>query len=482
MSAGRRPPSPSRRLAIEPFAWSRHQLVMRFRLGELLFSTVYWYPGTDLLDLSIRFGRGFVERLFVHAALFEANKLASLRPSAIDLGPYAHHHTEALERLWNKVFRNVWAQWRHENDLPGEAPPPWVSRPVAASGSPVRRDRDAGRALLFCGGGKDSLVTMKLFERAGLPFASFAYASSHYGLAEPQLRLIDRLLDRAAGGPRERQIVIDDLAGAPVIELFGEALGVRTITAAETPSSIFGALPILLDRGYPHAVLGHERSANRGNLVWSATGEEVNHQWGKSLEAEALIDSYVRAELIEDVAVWSALMPLHDVLIFELLREDEGAFEATHSCNVHKPWCRRCPKCCYVWLSARAHLSDEIAPRVFGEDLLEVPDNHGFFRDMLGLGAHTPFECIGQIEESRLAIALCRARGLLGPAGRALADALPPLDVGAILDRFATAYPEEARLPGAIAAALTPRMQAAAKAARQRISATLGAHRSSTSR
>ncbi len=37
----------------------------------------------------------------------------------------------------------------------------------------------------------------------------------------------------------------------------------------------------------------------------------------------------------------------------------------------------------------------------------------GFFHDMVGLGEHTPFECIGQVEESRLALALCRLAPLL---------------------------------------------------------------------
>lgn len=462
-----------RRLRLESVTWSQHQLVMRFGFDALSFSTVYWYPDVDLLDLDRRYGRGFMERVHVHAALFEINKIASLRPRSLDLGPYARHHTVALERLWRAVFDRVWAQWRYENDLPDERPPAWLSHPVAASGAPLRRDRRADELLLFCGGGKDSLVAMKLLERGGLPFASYAYASSAYGAARRQLELIDWLLDHGAARRRHRQIVIDDFIDAPVLDLYGEALGVRTFTAAETPSSIFGALPVLLDRGYPAAVLGHEASANRGNLVWPRTGEEINHQWGKSLAAERLLDDYLRAELVEDLGVFSVLMPIHDVVIFELLRRDQPALPATHSCNVHKPWCRRCPKCAYVWLGYRAHLPAPAALAVLAEDLLEVPDNQGFFRDLLGLGAHTPFECIGHIEESRLALALCAARGLLGPCGRALAAELPPLDVPPVLDRYLRVDLDAARLPAALAASVAPQMHDAAAAARDRITMTL---------
>jgi UDP-N-acetyl-alpha-D-muramoyl-L-alanyl-L-glutamate epimerase len=463
----------ARVLRIDSVTWSRHQLVMRFSLGELAFSTVAWYPDVDLKSLEERFGFDFMERLFVHAALFEANKIASLRPRALDLGPYARHHTEALERLWAAVFDKVWAQWRYENDLPDERPPPWSSSPARPSSEPVRLDHATDEVLLFCGGGKDSLVSMKLLERGGIPFAAFAYASSAYGAREPQFRLIDRLLDLGAARRRHRQIVLDDFVASPALELHGEEAGVRTVTSAETPSSIFGVLPILLDRGYRHAVLGHEASANRPNLVWARTGEDINHQWGKSAEAERLLDQYIRAELIEDVGVFSVLMPIHDAVIFELLRRDEASLAATHSCNVEKPWCMRCPKCAYVWLACRAHLSAPIVESVFPDDLLEVPENLPHFRQMVGLGEHTPFECIGAVEESRLALALCSARRLLGPAGRALAAELLPLDVNAVLDTFGGVSVELARLPLLVAASVAPQMRDAARTLRERVTGIL---------
>lgn len=466
-----------RHLTLASVTWSRHQAVLRFHLGELQFSTVYWYLDVDLDDLTRRFGADLVERLFVHAALFEAGKIASLRPTAIDLGPYARHHSAALEALWREVFARVWAQWRYENDLPDEPPPPWIGVPTRRHHEPVRRDRHDDALLLFCGGGKDSLVAMRLLERAAHPFASFAYASSVYGPARPQLALVDRLLDQGAPIRRHRQLVIDDFFDAPTLELYGPALGVRTIAACETPSSIFAALPLLLARGHGHAVLGHEASANRGNLVWARTGEEVNHQWGKSLAAERLLADYIRAELCADVDVFSLLMPIHDVVIFALLRADEGALAATHSCNLQKPWCRRCPKCAYVWLGCRAHLDREVVDAVFAEDLLEVADNEAHFVGLLGLADRTPFECVGHLEESRLALALCQARGLLGPRGRALAGRLPAIDRGELdrlLDRYLAVDLAGARLPPTIAAGVAPQMRRAAAEAATRIRALLG--------
>lgn len=463
----------ARRLSLQSVTWSKHQLVMRFALGELCFSTTYWYPGLDLLDLDRRYGRDFMERVHVHSALFEVNKLASLRPSGLDLGPYSHHHTEALERLWRTVFTKAFGQWRFENDLPDVQPPVWTSQPVAAGAVPGRSDRHADEVLLFCGGGKDSLVSMRLLERGSIPFASLGYTSSVYGNAQRQLDLIDGLLDHGAPRCRHRLLMLDDCFDAPLLSLYGHELGVRTMAAAETISGIFAAIPIMLSYGYEHAVVGHEASANTGNLIWDKTGEDINHQWAKSREAERLLDEYLRSQLCADTGVFSLLSPLHDVANFSLLRRELDALSAAHSCNVNKPWCRCCAKCAYVWLGYRAYLPDEVVTAIFPDELLEQPQNYSFFHDMMGLGDHTPFECIGQIEENRLALLLCQARGLLGPTGRALAARIPTVDVERTLDRFLRIALQEARLPPSIAASVIPQMQTAASQARAWITATL---------
>ena len=41
----------------------------------------------DLPALEERCGRDFLERIYFHIAAFEANKLCSLRPARLDLGP-----------------------------------------------------------------------------------------------------------------------------------------------------------------------------------------------------------------------------------------------------------------------------------------------------------------------------------------------------------------------------------------------------------
>jgi UDP-N-acetyl-alpha-D-muramoyl-L-alanyl-L-glutamate epimerase len=452
-------------LTIERWSRSAHQLAITFRADDLAFTTSLWWSDVDLLALEARFGRPLLEKVYGHIAAFEANKVASLRPARFDLGPFAHLWTAELEALWRTVFRRVWAQWRYEHDLPDYDGPRFIrgrgGPAVAAARRPDGGDVDT---LTFCGGGKDSLVAMKLLERGGVPFASYGYSHSIYGAAAPQHALLDRLLDHAAPVRRHRQWVYDDFLDAPVVALEPQ-LGLRSVTAAETPASLFGAIPIALAGGYRVLALAHERSANVGNLIWDRTGEDVNHQWGKSYEAERLLADYVRAELV-DVDYVSLLQPVHDPVIFQLLTRDLAAVHATHSCNLAKPWCRRCPKCAYVWLGYMAYLPRSVVDAMFGENLLDVPANQVWFRQMLGLEAHTPFECIGQIDEVRLAFELCRRKGIGGAAMELYTAQVPAPDLAAIADRYLTVA-EVPTLPAAIAAAIVPQLEDAAAAARR---------------
>lgn len=183
---------------------------MRYSLDELAFSTVYWYPDIDLNALDAKYGRSVMERIHVHSALFEMNKFVSFRPQILDLGEFSAHHTAELQELWDTVVHKVWAQWRYENDLPNEKPPKWVSKPQPSVQGLTRADKKQ-EVLLFCGGGKDSLVSMRLMERANLPFAVFGYSSSVYGQTDAQFFLLDRLASKCSATRTHHQIVRSQL-------------------------------------------------------------------------------------------------------------------------------------------------------------------------------------------------------------------------------------------------------------------------------
>jgi hypothetical protein len=441
------------------------QIVASCALDDLRFHVTVWYEDVDLAALAHRFGDEALERIAVHIALFQLNAACSLRPEVIELGRYAKYLTDDLVRLWRTVFHHVWAQWRYEHDLPDYDGPRFVDPVQPAAPAPIRAPTGPAPLLAFCGGGKDSLVALKLLERAGLAFATLGYAHSIYGAAEPQHALLDRVAGATARTRAERQWIIDDLLDAPVARL-RTALGVKYILAAETPASVFAAVPLALARGYRGLVVAHEASANSGNLSWN--GEVVNHQWGKGWDAELLLDSYLGRALVADLRYFSVLQPVHDEVIFELLTRDAPLAQLTHSCNLKKPWCGTCAKCAYVWLQFAAHLPPDVVRATFGADLGERPENERWFREMLGLAEHTPFECVGSATEARLALTLARARGFGGPRLAGYAAQVGPVDVAALAAPLVQVGSQHG-MPAHVAAGVMPQLAAAAAAAADRL-------------
>lgn len=451
-------------LSIESFGRGRDELAFSFKIGGLRFSTTYWYGDVDLPALEERYGLAEMERIYFHIGAFEVNKLASLRPARFDAGPFCHLVTPAFKKLWWNVFIKVWAQWRYENDLPDYHGPEILADGAASEAQPVHLTHGPVELLAFCGGGKDSLVAMNMLTRAGIGFSSFAYSHSIYGTAERQHALISNLLDHCSPSKRHRQWVFDDFLDSPVVALHPE-FQVRSMLAAETPSSLFGALPVMLQHGYRYIALAHERSADVGNLIWSKTGEDVNHQWGKSLEAECLLNRYIQSELISNISYFSVLKPIYDVLIFNMLRDSLTAVPDTHSCNISKPWCGQCPKCAYVWLNYMAYLPVDLVNSMFGANLFDVEANQLFFRQMLGLEDHTPFECIGEVTEARLAFELCRLKGLTGRAMTTFAREVPAVDIEAVLKHYLSVDTGMGTFPDHLRDAILAQMETGTQAA-----------------
>jgi hypothetical protein len=444
------------KLWLESFTRSRRQLSFTYGIDDLRFENAYWYNDVDLIALERQYGQAMLNKVYFHIMAFEINKLISLQPATIDFGNFAAYQTTAFETLWLKITRNVWGQWRYEHQRPDYSGPEFTSKPAVRSIQAIQRQATPTEDILcFCGGGKDSLFAMTILERLQLPYASFAYSNSVYGRADMQHKLIQNLLKHAQMTKQHQLWVYDSCIDSPVLSIYPE-YGSKYITAAETPSSIFSALPVLLQHGYQNIVLAHEHSANVGNLIWTLTGEEINHQWGKSFAAEQLLNEYLRAEFIIDCNYFSILQPVYDVLIFNGLKWAIEAVPATHSCNVDKPWCCRCPKCAYVWLNYMAYLDVNLVDSIFHANLFDLKENQQWFYQMLGLGENTPFECIGQIQEVQLAFELCKRKGVTGKAMQLYMQHFPSLDTKAIINKYTSVNMAQTGIPTAVAKLIEP--------------------------
>eukprot|EP00118_Oscarella_pearsei_P016297 m.154356 g.154356 ORF g.154356 m.154356 type:complete len:484 (+) comp38636_c0_seq1:110-1561(+) len=465
---------------LESISRTGNQLNISCKYGEgdgLRFSTTYWYE-FPLDELDKVYGQHFMENVYFHCAMFEINKLCSLNPAEIDLGKWSGFLVDALEDVWRKVTVQTFGQWRYENGLPQWNGPSFRTKPDTLPSSAKKgkvaeiiTQPNSPKYLCFCGGGKDSLVALKLMESIQEPHASFAYSHSVYGQARPQHQLIDRLLDECSMERRNRMWMFDDFLDSPLMELMPPS-GVKTMADCEIPSATFAAIPIALKYGYTHFCLGNERSANVGNLTWNATGEEINHQWSKSIEAQLLIGSYLKSELVSNLTYFSILMPIHDSLILQLLaQQPKQAICSTHSCNVRKPWCCRCAKCCYVWLWYTAYLSEGTVRATFGDgNLFDAEENLVFFQQLLGLADHTPFECIGQVEEVCLAFELCRRKGIRGKAMEVYETKVwKTFDAKKAVKKFFHVYSEDAHFPAPLSDQLLSHLNKVATAAQKKL-------------
>lgn len=397
------------------FDIENHRISFESLAGPTRSFLSLWYPDLDLVALAAKFGPARFERLLAHIVLFEFGKYTSVGVEELDLGPLAKWVDGEVAELWSEACLNIWAQWRYENNYPNRPVPSLSTEPgplmeSTSSTYPLHNERH----LALFGGGKDSFIGLRMLEKAGIAFDVLSYTSSVYGTRQNQVDATQFVSGVFPSAQLRSFSICDEFSDAPVIDIYGDELGTSGILAGETPSSLFETIPIILAHGYPQIAAFHERSSGEPNLYWEAEGRPVNHQWGKSPAARRVFGDYLKSRVLGNLHYYSPLEAFSDPAIFCLLaREDWGIVSRLSSCNVRKPWCRRCPKCVYVWLNYLAYLEEGPVRDVFaGEDLFAIPDNWPLLRELAGWTEHTPFECVGQPDDVHSALLLCLSKGL----------------------------------------------------------------------
>jgi UDP-N-acetyl-alpha-D-muramoyl-L-alanyl-L-glutamate epimerase len=273
------------------------------------------------------------------------------------------------------------------------------------------------RTLVPIGGGKDSLVTIELLRNAGEDCTVAWVGNSE---------LIRACAERT-GLPmlnigRELSPVLFDY------NRLGAYNGHIPVTAIN--SLIAVATAVL--HGLGPVVMSNERSASDPNLVWN--GHEINHQWSKGVAAEGLLRAALAAHAGLTEPYFSLLRSLSELHIARLFAEIDRYDDVVTSCNAafklrdaSERWCRDCPKCRFVFLAMAPFMPRERITHIFGGDLLADAAQIPGYRELLGVDGHKPFECVGEVEESVVALSLLAERDQWrdAPVVRALVDAVP---------------------------------------------------------
>lgn len=307
----------------------------------------------------------------------------------------------------NKVYQEGLGQYAFENELTRQD----LAQFSPANASEVRESAAyKGEGIMSLqSGGKDSLLTAETLRETGKEFDSF-YISS--GDSHPAILndIGDRLLVA-------RRYV--DIPAIMTARERGGLNGHVPVTFIVLSLALIQA--VLLNKKMILASIGHE-----GEEPHAWIGDlAVTHQWSKTWDAELLFSEYVSRYVSADIQVGSPLRRFTELRIAELFIERawEKYGHVFSSCNkanymqgadnTHLTWCGNCPKCANSYLLFAPFLGAEELKSIFaGQDLFSKSTLQDTFKGLVGIdGAMKPFECVGEVDELRLAYHKAQARG-----------------------------------------------------------------------
>jgi UDP-N-acetyl-alpha-D-muramoyl-L-alanyl-L-glutamate epimerase len=324
-------------------------------------------------------------------------------PPVIDLGDTGVREGE--RDVLRTFFVEGLGEYAYANDLDLTGIRIVGGRPA---GAPAEHRAPDGRPLIPFGGGIDSIVTVEdlrdahpdaalfVLSRRGVRFEAIEDAAAVTGL--PVLRANQEL---------DPQI------------LRSSELGFRNghVPVTGVLSAVAVLVAVLHERGA--VAMSNEWSASIGNVV--VDGRSVNHQWSKSLAFEQAFRGVLAGAFVQPPEYFSHLRPSSELWIARRFAELDAYHRTFRSCNraFHidpaqrlDRWCGRCDKCCFIDLILSPYLTPQQLGTIFdGAEPLAQEDLAPRFRALLGTSPDVkPFECVGDVDECRVAAVLAADR------------------------------------------------------------------------
>jgi hypothetical protein len=260
------------------------------------------------------------------------------------------------------------------------------------------------KALVLHGGGKDSIVSAEMVRHSNIPFDLFCLRPEEVQLEVAkvmgkEIHAIKRIID-------PKLLSLNKTGG-----VYNGHVPITTFyTFASTLMAILGR--------YKYVVVSSERSSSYGNV--SYLGDEINHQWSKSEEAEDLLRTYIKKYVAKNVEYFSMLRPWYEIKVGEKFSEYSQYFEVFSSSNHNfklakergsQRWEYASPKTLFVFAILSAFLSKADMVRIFGDNLYDKSELLPILHELLGLTDIKPFECVGTPEEMMVAMKMAYDKG-----------------------------------------------------------------------
>lgn len=301
--------------------------------------------------------------------------------------------------FWNTLYLNGLGEFFYDMQMDFRGLIAFPYDTSLAAPAPTRFKRPA-RALLLNGAGKDSILSAEMLKASGTPFDFFAFAPT------PAHKRIAALVGAKTIQVNRRR----DPRMSAIATFFG-------VSSAYPSVSTFTFIATLLAEllGYDSIIFSNERSADFGNLTY--LGLPVNHQWCKSSEAEKLVNDYIQRFITPDISSKSLLREYSELeIVRRFVRYPQYLHDVT-SCNTYfwlprieqllrrkSYWCKRCPKCVFLFACFSAFLPKEKVLGIFGADLYTDKRLLPLVRQILGIEGFKPLDCVGEPEEMILAM------------------------------------------------------------------------------
>jgi UDP-N-acetyl-alpha-D-muramoyl-L-alanyl-L-glutamate epimerase len=372
------------------------------RLGYRLAGSGGSIPFEETFQLPKELGESAADPADVAAAVSGLHLVAGVSYWKTCCPPRIAFEDEGLSAadaaFWTEVYNSGLGEFYYRNGLD----PAGLARfPGAGGPAAVQGEEAVGPALVLSGGGKDSVVAYEIVRASGREAATLTLvpAGRDWRLA-PDLegkglrvfrRLDPRLLELNAAGAYNGHVPFSAILA-------------------------FTSQLVAVLGGFGNVVAANERSASQGNVV--VDGVEVNHQWSKGLRFEGMFQEWQRRHLRRVPVYFSLLRPLSELRIARAFSGYPQWFGAVTSCNTNfrlqgepgRRWCGRCAKCVFAAILLTPWLAAEPLAAVFGINPLAEPANLVWVQQLLGLGDHKPWDCVGTPGEVTAALWLAAQR------------------------------------------------------------------------
>ncbi len=308
--------------------------------------------------------------------------------------------------FFNRVYQEGLGQFAYENGLSRDD----LAHFEASQRPPADAVTYDGHGILALqSGGKDSLLTASLLQEKGKQFTSWYVSSGNHHPA-----LLDEIGSKLMICTRRI-----DREGLKKASADGAKNGHVPVTYIIQSLAVIQA--ILLNKSDIVTSIAHEGEEPHvyiGDLA-------VTHQWSKTWAAEIAFSEYVGRYISAGLRIGSPLRRFSELKVAELFVKHAGEayghlFSSCNAANYKQGsdnsnlfWCSKCPKCANSYLLFAPFMPADELKNVFGgRDLFADSDLEETFKGLLGIdGFIKPFECVGEIDELRLAYHLALKTG-----------------------------------------------------------------------